>query len=198
VNIRTILATLSITLMPLVAAPAMASAASVCTVNPSVGQNTANGVGTTGFVVIGPSDCQVTVSIASWRAPNGSTDFKPYADQTLFDSKTATFGPGNHTLSIDVDSECMWQLDLVRGGSTNNGTADYTVDQMIAFATGGDTVCQPPKTPQPPVTPPATPPAPQVPAQPTQLVNTGPGEVVGLFSSTTILGAAGHRLFRRK
>src|SRR4051812_8472355 len=180
-------------LMPLAVAPA-AYADSVCTVNPSVGQNTANnsdsrwhvtnGVGTTGFVVVGPSDCQVTVSIASWRAPNGSSDFKPYAAQTLFDSKTATFGPGNHTMSINVDPECMWQLDLVRGGPTNSGTADYTVDQMIAFATGGDKVCQPtppPQPPQPPVTPPVTPPAPQ---QPTQLPNTGPGEIAGLFGAT--------------
>ncbi len=43
-----------------------------------------------------------------------------------------------------------------------------------------------------------TPPAPTTPAKPTQLVNTGPGSVVGIFGATTVLGAVAHRLFGRR
>jgi hypothetical protein len=48
----------------------------------------------------------------------------------------------------------------------------------------------PPSTP--PKTPPSTPPA-QTP--PTTLVNTGPGDVIGIFSAVTIAGALGYRLY---
>jgi hypothetical protein len=35
-------------------------------------------------------------------------------------------------------------------------------------------------------------------ATPTQLVNTGPGDVIGLFGLTTVVGAVAHRLFSRR
>jgi hypothetical protein len=49
------------------------------------------------------------------------------------------------------------------------------------------TIPKPPVTPTPPVTiPPAT------------LVNTGPGDVIGLFAVTTVIGAVAHRLYSRR
>jgi hypothetical protein len=55
--------------------------------------------------------------------------------------------------------------------------------------------CTPGGTPAPesPECTPTHPPTPPTP--PTELVNTGPGEVIGLFASVTIAGAVAHRLF---
>lgn len=50
----------------------------------------------------------------------------------------------------------------------------------------------------PPVTPPTTPPntpGTPIPGTPSQLVNTGPGNVIALFSATTVAGAIVHRLY---
>lgn len=51
--------------------------------------------------------------------------------------------------------------------------------------------CNTPATTTPTPTPTPTTPA------PTQLANTGPGNVIGVFSVTTIVGAVAHRLFKR-
>ena len=55
-------------------------------------------------------------------------------------------------------------------------------------------VCTTPPV-QPPVTPPTTP---STPTSPTQLVNTGPGSIAGIFAGTVIAGAIGHRLFKNR
>jgi len=82
----------------------------------------------------------------------------------------------------------------------------YNITATVGFIVNGSTVsvtspnCA--KTVSfiaPPVTPPVTPPAtPAAPAAPTQLVNTGPGDVIGLFGVTTVAGAVAHRLFGRR
>jgi hypothetical protein len=47
--------------------------------------------------------------------------------------------------------------------------------------------------PKPPVTP-----TPTTPIPPATLVNTGPGDVIGLFAVTTVVGAVAHRLYSRR
>jgi len=78
------------------------------------------------------------------------------------------------------------------GTFTITATAHFTVNGQDQTASGP--ACQkqvtfssttPPKVTPPPTTPPA--------AGPTQLVNTGPGEVASLFGLTTVLGAVAHR-----
>lgn len=80
---------------------------------------------------------------------------------------------------------------------TTPGT--YSVVATVAFNSTGAAVanssCSASVTvPKPPVTPPT----PVTPATPTQLVNTGPGDVIGLFSVTSIVGAVAHRLYSRR
>ena len=45
---------------------------------------------------------------------------------------------------------------------------------------------------------PVTPTTPTTPSTPSQLVNTGPGDVVGIFAGTTIAGAVAHRVFKMR
>lgn len=57
---------------------------------------------------------------------------------------------------------------------------------------------KPPTPPTPPVTPPTTPPTPTTTTtttQPTTLVNTGPGDVIGAFSAVSVAGALGYRFY---
>jgi len=50
-------------------------------------------------------------------------------------------------------------------------------------------------TPTPPSTPPTTPSTPTTPGQPTTLVNTGPGDVIGAFSAVSVAGALAYRFY---
>lgn len=82
--------------------------------------------------------------------------------------------------SIVTDSGAQVGFDAVNGrvpGCLNfSGYATITVKIHVP------TLPPPPEKPKPPVTPPSN------------LVNTGPGEVAALFSGATVAGAAGYRM----
>ena len=83
---------------------------------------------------------------------------------------------------------------------TTPGT--YKVVATVTFNSTGAAVasssCSASVTiPKPPVTPTPTP-TPTPPSTPVALVNTGPGDVIGLFAVTTVVGAVAHRLYSRR
>lgn len=168
---------------------------SYCIVNPITLNNgtgqvksftVSDGVATAHFSVSGKHDCTAPVSLASWRAPNGSPNVEPISKQTLIDSKTQTFTPGNYTMTIKLP-DCNYQVDLVRAARATaaDGTPNYASGEVADFIQAVIKTCEPPVTPPPPATPPATPPAaPPATTTPTTLVNTGPGAfaIIGLLA----------------
>ncbi len=56
--------------------------------------------------------CPVEVSFTSYALPGGEAS--PFEDQVLYRNKTAKYGPGTHTINIDVPA-CTWQTDLYMG-----------------------------------------------------------------------------------
>lgn len=171
----------------LIAAPMRASAAA-CNVKMNGTTNTANqagsrwtvanGLATGTFTVTGDSDCQQTVTLSAWQAPNADKG-QPYDQQKLVSHVTDSFGPGVHSLSIQVPN-CFYQLDMLPGDNPAgvNGTAQYTQGTLIGSLHGGTQSC----AVTPPVTPPQTPPT---------LPNTGVGSnviVAGLVAM--VLGTA--------
>ncbi len=116
-----------------------------------------------------PKGCPGThVLMASYTAPNG-TDGKPYAAQKLYASKRAKFGPGRHSLSVQLPN-CYYQVDLARGTVLQNfRTTTYTASPnhiLLDAKHGGTQSCEKKPTPQPPA--PTKPQKPVKPQQPTQ------------------------------
>jgi hypothetical protein len=72
--------------------------------------------------------------------------------------------------------------------STGNFLVKATVNTSLGNVTSN--LCSATFTASTPPTPPVTP--------PTQLVNTGPGDVIGLFGLVTVAGAVAHRLFGKR
>lgn len=113
-----------------------------------------------------PSGCPGThVLMASYTAPNG-TDGKPYTAQKLFASNRAKFGPGTHSLSVQLPN-CYYQVDLARGTVLQNfNSTTYTTSPnhiLLAAKHGGTMPCDQPKPPAPQ---PPQPPAPTKPHPP--------------------------------
>jgi len=114
------------------------------TANSTVNGNTL----TTKVLVTGDEDCEKSASIGVWQWPTANG--LPVSGQVLYKSTTATFGPGEHTLSIDVP-ECQWQADVMEGtrATAADGTADYQIgdpsnpnsDRFLDVAYGGNGVC---------------------------------------------------------
>lgn len=140
----------------LVPAAALATSSSIQPISCSVtsdGGLTVSGSQITGRVLVagGNPQCQGTVTITSWTAPNGS-DGKPYSEQTLFSHTTQTFGPGNHTISTELP-DCFYQVDLLRGDQATapDGGSVYPAGLLINSLNAGSRSCvQPSPTPTPP------------------------------------------------
>lgn len=64
-------------------------------------------------IVVPEELCEATVTFSSYVFPSGF--IQPYEDQELFDSVTATYAPGTHTVTVDVAHPCGWQADLYVG-----------------------------------------------------------------------------------
>ena len=105
------------------------------------------------ILVTGVDQCRVTVTIASWTAPNGGQG-KPYSDQKLFNHNTETFGPGKHTIGTRLP-DCFFQVDLLRGDQAtgSNGTPAYPKGALMGSLHGGSQACvsSPSPTPTPSV-----------------------------------------------
>lgn len=159
---------------------------------------TVNGdTATTSFTVNGLAGCSVTVTLASWQAPFGSTNFLPIASQKLLFSKTSSFTPGQYTMSIQINPDCFYQVDVVRGSSPTaaDGTPNYT-SPLIDFIQAGSTVCQPPPVPVTPASAATPTPTATTPTTPTTLVNTGPGAVIVVGVLAAIGGTIFHMTHR--
>ncbi|TYR79319.1 hypothetical protein FZC66_14500 [Priestia megaterium] len=77
----------------------------------------------------------VQISFSSYVYPDGivpGEDGKPYEGQTIYDSITNNYGPGTHTIHVDLPENGYWQTDLYLGCSietlTENG---HPVDKII-------------------------------------------------------------------
>lgn len=159
----------------------------------------------TKVVVKGDADCTKDVSIASWRAPYDSEDFRPYRDQTLVDSKSVNLGVGTHTLSVNTD-DCLYQVDLLYGKETTvDGTADYPDSQKLGWVQSGTKICRKPVvvTPPAPETPVETPAAPvETPVaaveEPETLPEVGTGGLAAVFGVTATVAACLHRMVTRR
>lgn len=79
----------------------------------------------------------------------------------------------------------------------NTSMGDYSSVQCIASV--NVSIPTTPTTPTPPTTTPTSPTTPTTPTPPSKLVNTGPGDVIGIFMAFVLAGIfVGYRLFNRK
>jgi len=101
----------------------------------------------------------VTLSLVSYHAPSASFDATTANQQVVADSKTGTFGPGAHSMTVTVP-DCYFQIDFVGGTViTQFGPAGSNIfyqqeGRLISNANGGDHSCGcdcgcTPNTPQP-------------------------------------------------
>jgi hypothetical protein len=138
--------------------------------------------------------CTKDVSVAAWNAPNG-TDGAPFNQQTFVDSKSGTFAPGFHSLTVKKP-KCFYQIDLIRGlnpyGAGGSGVNVNYVDwQYVSSAHGGEE-CKPTPTP----TPQPTPVTPAVVT--TKLPTTGAGDVLPIAVATGTGAGLLHRIRSRR
>ncbi len=93
-----------------------------------------------------PASCSVEVSLVSYQAPSSSFDAKTASQQTVFDSKDATFSAGAHSLAVDVPP-CYFQVDFVRGaviqhlGPDGSNNFYGAQGRLISAANGGSKSC---------------------------------------------------------
>ena len=69
-------------------------------------------VGGKATLVVPAGTCPVQVSFTSYMLPKGS--IRPFEAQVVFDNVTATYGPGTHTINVNMPA-CGWQSDLYLG-----------------------------------------------------------------------------------
>ena len=109
---------------------------------------------------------------------------------------TINNGSSNQTISL-TDSQLPYTYNMQSGKNytftavvnSNNGTSAVNKNCVAEASYTAPT--------PPPQTPP-TKPTPTTPTTPKQLVNTGPGSVIGLFAGTTLAGGAGFHFFQKK
>lgn len=155
------------------------------------------------FVVEG-ENCSITMSLVTWKAKTASG--QPLYEQKLHDFKTATFGPGQHRLTVNLP-DCYYQADLMVGTKADWAEADNTPKRIELptdgtpwpdgglrdFKIGGYQKCEEPKKEEPKVLPTST-------TAPTELTKTGlgAGSIVGIGASVAVLGAMIHNRVQRK
>jgi hypothetical protein len=88
----------------------------------------------------------VTLSLVSYHAPSATFDPTTASQQVVADSKTGTFGPGAHSMTVTVP-DCYFQVDFVGGAViTQFGPAGSNIfyqqeGRLISNANGGDHSC---------------------------------------------------------
>lgn len=126
-----------------------------------------------------------TATVTTDRGGNSGTH--DTVTVNLSDKATQSLENGT-TVLYDGNGNVIKTLPDTITSGVNIGTVDGSTTEYVNFKAKVNCPSTPPVTP--PTTPPATP---TTPAQPAQLVNTGPGEVVGIFGAVTIAGAAAYR-----
>lgn len=124
-----------------------------------------------------------------------------FKDSTVTAADQANGSPTNQTMNASVNSGAMAASGTNQAGAatannttaTTNSTSSTTPQSVTCQGSAAPTTPAAPTqtqpTPSPATTSSATQPAPQA------LVNTGPGQVVGLFTLTSLWGAAGYRWY---
>ena len=90
--------------------------------------------------------------------------------------------------------------DGILSSGVNIGSVGVSTEQKRYVQFEAKTNCPTPEctkncTPPPSTPPQTTPPQTTPPTTPTTLVNTGPGDVIGIFSAVTVAGALGYRIY---
>jgi uncharacterized repeat protein (TIGR01451 family) len=85
--------------------------------------------------------CPAEVSFTSYRLPSGM--IRPFSEQVVHDNVTATYGPGRHTIQVDLPANCSWQTDLYTGPviETLNDTYGHPPTRLIAYDYTQGTAC---------------------------------------------------------
>ncbi|AKG37308.1 hypothetical protein [Paenibacillus durus] len=78
---------------------------------------------------------QVRISFSSYVYPEGvipQEDGKPYKNQHVYDNVTKTYGPGTHTVHVDLPESGYWQTDLYLGPVVETLTeSGHSMDSII-------------------------------------------------------------------
>ncbi len=135
--------------------------------------------GTSNMTASGTNSASTVVST------NGSVSLTVGANQSLaYEAGSTNLYDGSAQLIKNLP-DGITTASGVNAGDLNGSTTEFVTFKVKV-------TCVTPPVVTPPVTPPTTPVTPAV-VKPTRLVNTGPGEVVGLFAAVTVAGAFGYR-----
>lgn len=78
---------------------------------------------------------EVEISFSSYIYPEGvipQEDGKPYENQHVYDNVTQTYGPGTHTVQVDLPESGYWQTDLYLGPVVETLTeSGHSMDSII-------------------------------------------------------------------
>ncbi|NGM84647.1 hypothetical protein G5B47_19795 [Paenibacillus sp. 7124] len=78
---------------------------------------------------------EVEISFSSYIYPEGvipQEDGKPYENQHVYDNVTETYGPGTHTVHVDLPESGYWQTDLYLGPVVETLTeSGHSLDSII-------------------------------------------------------------------
>jgi hypothetical protein len=163
------------------------------------------------LIVPDPSNPQSIQAVASFTETSGVT-FKSASFDWGDGVTTAVIAATNNTVSADhsYDSYSTYNITAsitfsVKGKTvtiTQPVSAPKCMQAIIFTAPTTPTTPVTPSSPSTPSTIPTTTPEipttiPETPtASTTELVNTGPGDVIGMFGLTTVIGTAGHYILR--
>jgi len=129
-------------------------------------------------LTVNKEDRKVTVDKFDYTAKNGAT------------FKNVVIDWGDQSEALTTDSPVGKTYQYAKDGSyTITATAHFTANDKDVTSTGSCTQTVEFTTPGTPTTP-TTPPS--------ELPNTGAGDVIGLVSAVTVAGAVAHRLFSRR
>ncbi|SEO76536.1 YqxM protein [Paenibacillus sophorae] len=78
---------------------------------------------------------EARISFSSYVYPEGvipQEDGKPYENQHVYDNVTQTYGPGTHTVHVDLPESGYWQTDLYLGPVVETLTeSGHSMDTII-------------------------------------------------------------------
>ena len=111
----------------------------------NVSDTTRAGKGTATFT-IAPGSCEMELSFSSYTYPSGVipdlNNGTPYAVQIFVDNKTAMYGPGTHTVEVDLPACGFHQLDLYSGPVIKTlSNIGHPTDKIIDWELGGSNNC---------------------------------------------------------
>lgn len=92
------------------------------------------------------ADCNVQLSLVSYKAPAATFSESDADQQVIFDTATATLAAGPHSLSVSVPN-CFFQVDFVFGaaiahlGPAGSGNFYSAQGRLISAVNGGTMAC---------------------------------------------------------